>query len=265
MNSPTEAVERKDAPDGKAWKKLPVTFRDRLHELTGAQLKVWISYLTHSNEEHGGLAWPGLKALARETGLYDDYISQVRGELIENGWLISKGVIRKSDGTFSGAPAFVPVIPEPGCEKPIPEKVRLRRKSGTGKSRRTVTGEFTATDTGKSPVRSRTKEVNKREVEPSLPHIPLRGGVVGWMVSAFADRTYGSLFYTEDEADGVEALVEEHGEQNIRDAFTAFMERDGGFKDAKRPLSLFFRSLPGIAESLRVLRDHGLNPDGTHP
>jgi len=46
--------------------KLPLRTRERLHELTGAELKVFIAYLTHANME--GIAWPARELLCRETG-----------------------------------------------------------------------------------------------------------------------------------------------------------------------------------------------------
>jgi hypothetical protein len=268
-NNKTDAAER-NGDNGDIYVKFPINLRDRLHEFSGAQLKVWLAYLTHANQDFGGLAWPGLELLTKETGLSDDYISQVRWELVKKGWLVSKGIVRKKDGTFSGAPAFQPVIPELSDAgiSPVPEKVRPRKKSGTGKSQRTDTGKFTAADTGKSPVGSRTNEVELKEEEPTnlptpLVAIRVRAGVVGWMVRRFSDVIFKPMFYTDDEADGVEELVEKYGEQNIKDAFEVFLQRSGGFNGAVRPLSLFFKNLHGCSEGIRALREIGLEPNGT--
>jgi hypothetical protein len=84
------------------------------------------------------------------------------------------------------------------------------------------------------------------------------------MARRFSEVIFKPFFYTEDEADCVEELVEKYGEQNIKDAFEVFLQRDGGFGGAVRPLSLFFKHLHGCSEGLRALREIGLEPDGTY-
>jgi hypothetical protein len=236
---------------GDIFVKFPINLRDRLHEFSGAQLKVWLAYLTHANQEFGGLAWPGLELLTKETGLSDDYISQVRWELVEKGWLVSKGIVRKKDGTFSGAPAFQPVIPELSGAgiNPVPEKVRHQKNSGTGKSKRTATGKFTPADTGKSPVRSSANEEQLKEEEPTNPPTPL----VGWMVDHFIEFTLTAPFYNDGDAYAIELLVSQHGEAEVRRVWPAFFHRAGGLKDVKRPFRLFvseFRTLQQLATDL---------------
>lgn len=249
MNTGDDATQRMNA-SGEIYAQFPIKLRDRLHEFSGAQLKVWLAYLTHANKEFDGLAWPGLDLLRKETGLSDDYISKVRWELVKNGWLVSKGIIRKN-GKFSGAPAFLPVIPErsDAGNSPVPEKVRNRKKYGTGKSTRTDTGKFTATGTGKSPVRSSSNEVELREVEPTNPPTPL----AGWMVDLFLQFTLTAPFRNEDDDYAIELLASKHGEAEVKRVWLAFFHRSGGLKDVKRPFRLFvseFSILQRLASDL---------------
>ena len=97
--------------------KLPVTLRDRLLELTGAELKVWLAYTLHANKQ--GYAWPNRETLHRETGLSEDWISTARQGLVKKGWLERVG--RKYEVDYPEhysprvarftAPWFRPVIP----------------------------------------------------------------------------------------------------------------------------------------------------------
>ena len=90
---------------------LPVSIRDRLSELSGAELKVWLCYRSHANAE--GIAWPGRELLGKETGLSNDTISAARAGLGRKRWLVPAQVARNSrpsTGKF-GSPRFMPVIP----------------------------------------------------------------------------------------------------------------------------------------------------------
>jgi hypothetical protein len=156
-----------------AFVKLPVSVRGRLRELSGAELKVWLVYLTRADES--GIAWPGRKSISDCTGLYDDSISAARRRLVEKGWLRREGFHRKADGTLLGSLRFRVMVPDAG-EKPVPEKYRHRRKTGAGEIPATDAGKTTAADAGKTPARSRTNEVEpekknhkaRAEQQPSL-------------------------------------------------------------------------------------------------
>jgi hypothetical protein len=118
---------------------------------------------------------------------------------------------------------------------------------------------------GETPARTiRSKRDGKSEIkEENHPTICARAGVVGWMARRFSEITFKPLFYTDDEADGIEELVKKYGEKNIKDAFEVFQQRDGGFNGAVRPVSLFFKNLHGCSEGLRALSEIGLEPNGT--
>jgi hypothetical protein len=95
-------------PQGK-WKKLPCSFRDRLCELDGYKLKVWLAYLLHGNDQ--GVAWPSRSTLRLETGLSEDWISKARTALKKKGWLVLEGGGRDDKGRLD-APRLRAIIPE---------------------------------------------------------------------------------------------------------------------------------------------------------
>lgn len=254
MENNTVAAERKsdngEHQSFEIWKQLPATFRNRLHEFTGAQLKVWIAYYCHSNAE--GLAWASLKLLSEETGLSDDYIGATRGELIERGWLVPQGRFRRKDGTFSnGADKYLVVIPTnttTGKSTGVDKRQRPK-KSGTGKSRDTSTGKFTASSTGKSPVRSRSLEVDVYEVEPSNP-------LVGWMVSLLIENTYKVPSRTAEHERLVVSLEEKHGTEEVRRRFKAWLHRSAGFEGLDWPLLRFCQEWDTAGELAAALPEH---------
>jgi hypothetical protein len=90
---------------------LPVSIRDRLSELSGAELKVWVAYRSHANIE--GIAWPGRPLLCEETGLSNDTISAARAGLKRKRWLVPvhEGRNSMSSAGKFGSPRFRPVIP----------------------------------------------------------------------------------------------------------------------------------------------------------
>jgi hypothetical protein len=120
-NNRTDAAKR-TGENGDIFVKLPVRIRNRLHELSGAEIKIWIAYLTHANTDN--IAWPSLETLQKETGLSEDWISQSRSTLTEKGWFVRCGSEKKS-GRF-GSPRYQPVIPSEHHAKESP----ARRESG---------------------------------------------------------------------------------------------------------------------------------------
>ncbi|MGH9634649.1 MAG: hypothetical protein ACRD72_07435 [Candidatus Angelobacter sp.] len=90
---------------------LPVSIRDRLSELSGAELKVWLCYSSHANTD--GVAWPGRELLRKETGLSFDTLSAARASLARKRWLLPVEGGRNSrpkTGKF-GSPRLTPAIP----------------------------------------------------------------------------------------------------------------------------------------------------------
>lgn len=257
MNNDSDAADRNSESGEQQtleiWKQLPVTFRNRLHEFTGAQLKVWIAYFCHSNAKD--IAWSGIKNLELETGLSDDYISKMRGELVAKGWLVEKGRPRgKTDGMFKGPEQYLVVIPaaattgeSTGVAKP--KKHQRRKKSGTGKSRDTSTGQFTASSTGKSPGRSISFEVDGYEVEPSNP-------LVGWMVSLLIEHTLKAPSYTAEHQRLVVSLEEKHGTEEVKRHFKAWLHRSAGFEGLDWPLLRFCQEWDVAGELAAALPEH---------
>jgi hypothetical protein len=83
--------------------------RAKLPEISGGALKVWLAYLLRANRD--GVAWPGTKVLATDTGMSASRASKLRNELLRDGWLVAEGCVRGKAGTFA-APRFRPVIPQ---------------------------------------------------------------------------------------------------------------------------------------------------------
>lgn len=83
--------------------------RASLPDISGGALKVWLAYKLRANRD--GVAWPGTKVLAADTGMSSSRASKLRNELLRGGWLIPVGCARGKGGTFS-APRFRPVIPQ---------------------------------------------------------------------------------------------------------------------------------------------------------
>jgi hypothetical protein len=83
--------------------------RASLPGISGGALKVWLAYKLRANQD--GVAWPGTKVLAADTGMSASRASKLRNELLRDGWLVAVGCVRGKSGTFA-APRFRPVIPQ---------------------------------------------------------------------------------------------------------------------------------------------------------
>ncbi len=102
-------------------KLLPFDFRERLFELTGAELSIWLAYWLHSNPQD--IAWPSRSTLQKETWRNEDVITQVRARLVARGWLIrvDNKQPRKPGNRFA-APAYRVVIPRRSDVRPERKK-----------------------------------------------------------------------------------------------------------------------------------------------
>ena len=69
--------------------------RDRMHELKGVKLSVWLAYCIHANTE--GTKKLNLRQLEKVTGYTEDIISSARTRLTREGWLDR---VRREDRTF---------------------------------------------------------------------------------------------------------------------------------------------------------------------
>ena len=116
-----QELERKERTGGKL---IPFSLRERLCELKGARLSVWLCHWLHSDKQ--GLSWPSLELLAKETGLDKGWIVRARACLRKNGWLVqeSNEQPRRPNNRFAVARYFVR-IPLPIQRKSATEKVSM--------------------------------------------------------------------------------------------------------------------------------------------
>jgi len=93
------------------FKKIPWSLRERLYELSGNELKVWLhAYLYTGKDDQSTLDNP---RISRETGLHMDTVIVCKASLRRKDWLVKVGEV--SFGTHGGRPMPVlhAVIPEP--------------------------------------------------------------------------------------------------------------------------------------------------------
>jgi hypothetical protein len=93
--------------------KLPHGFHKRLHELTEAELKVWLAH--RCMEGKAGTSYPSRETLAGYTGLNVQTISDARTSLRAKSWLVVTGYIPpKKRGQFS-VPIEHTEVPQSPC------------------------------------------------------------------------------------------------------------------------------------------------------
>jgi hypothetical protein len=80
------AVNAIEKPTSITLPELPFDFRQRIHELKGKLLHVYMAHLCHANH-YSKEAWPLMNTLNLETGYSDKHIRVARGELSELGWM----------------------------------------------------------------------------------------------------------------------------------------------------------------------------------
>jgi len=96
------------------FKKVPWSLRDRLRELSGNELKVWLhAYLYSGKDDASTLDNP---RIARETNLHLDTVKESKAVLRSNGWLIKTGEVFGSHGGCP-MPTLQAVIPPQGVKK----------------------------------------------------------------------------------------------------------------------------------------------------
>ncbi len=138
-------------PNGQPWRKIPCALKERLHELQGARLHVWLCHFLYANIH--GEAWPSLQKIHDNTGFSERSILPARRSLVKDGWLqrVSKGQPR--NGTRFASPHFRVLIPSVRQEVPDGKKQHFRTANTSG---------FRTAETSD---RSRETEVKKREEE----------------------------------------------------------------------------------------------------
>lgn len=142
-------------------KTIPFEMRLRLGELKGVRLAIWLAYLLHSNRD--GVAWPGLRLLARETGYNLDVVSDARNELIRQGWLRRLESQRQAGGRFA-APRLAVEIPDTDAEKSSSGRKATHGEQGGNRMEKT-----SAQRKDKISVRSINNEDGSRKVGQGQP------------------------------------------------------------------------------------------------
>ena len=104
-------------------KPVPFALRERLHELSGARLHVWLAHWLHADKQ--GLSWPSLDLLVKETGVSRHWIIQQRAWLRKRGWLkrASGEQPRQANNRFASARYYVQ-IPK------VTDSVTEKRRNG---------------------------------------------------------------------------------------------------------------------------------------
>jgi hypothetical protein len=90
-------------------KPIPFSLRDRLGELRGALLPVWLNYFLRA--DCSGYAWPSVWRLHLETGISEDWISRAKRELVALGWLVECGGQERKAGARFGSKKYIVAIP----------------------------------------------------------------------------------------------------------------------------------------------------------
>jgi hypothetical protein len=147
---------------------LPHGFHERIAELSGAQLKVWLAH--RCREGKAGESYPSLDRLARDTGLHVDAIKDARKWLRANGWLLSSGQTHTARGRFS-IPIERTAIPEiVGGEIPPRSASSAEAKDSSGKNPPRRSGNTPPQSGGEKPPRAAVVKTvdgeNRPEVDP---------------------------------------------------------------------------------------------------
>lgn len=102
MDRATEKPGRDDLPGAYTPQTLPafipVWLRDKLDDLRGAPLSVFVAYASRANK--GGIAWPSLGCLAKDTGYGIRSCKAARKKLIKMKLLIPERQEREKGGKF---------------------------------------------------------------------------------------------------------------------------------------------------------------------
>jgi len=91
----------------------------------------------------------------------------------------------------------------------------------------------------------RTEKGNQPTIQPSKQSDESKGGLDGRLAEELAQKFYGEtgqgIIPSEKEIAGINAIMAEHSEEEITDAFDLFLDRKAGFQGVVRPLSLFIK------------------------
>jgi hypothetical protein len=95
------------------FKMIPVSMRERLHEFTGAELKLFICLYLHSGKDN--TAFPSNKTIMRETGLSRPGLKEAKKGLRKKGFSIAAFQRRRDDGGLSSMTEKI-IMPVPRDE-----------------------------------------------------------------------------------------------------------------------------------------------------
>lgn len=120
-----QELERKARTGGKL---IPFSLRERLCEMKGARLSVWLAHLLHSDKK--GVSWPSLSLLEAETSYSRKEIIRTGKKLRESSWLVaeSKKQPRQVRGRFSVL-RYVVSIPTVATKSPHGQSHRTDKKN----------------------------------------------------------------------------------------------------------------------------------------
>jgi hypothetical protein len=120
-----QELERKERTGGKL---IPFSLRERLCEMKGARLSVWLAHLLPSDKT--GVSWPSLSLLEAETSYSRKEIIRTRKKLRGSSWLVaeSKKQPRQVRGRFS-VPRYVVSIPTVATKSPHGQNHRTDKKN----------------------------------------------------------------------------------------------------------------------------------------
>jgi hypothetical protein len=174
-------TRRKTKRDG--FTKIPHGFYERLRELKGVRLAVWLAH--RSMESRDGTSFPSLETLAQCTGYAKTQVKTARQWLRKHGWLISSGQKHTPKGRFS-VPTERTAIPAVALKPDHGAPSTAARKLDHGE---VPTAARKAGDDLKPDPEVNTKilkpEVATRSIARPTPEVELPGGVSSEDVNAY--------------------------------------------------------------------------------
>ena len=117
------------------FKKIPVTMRSHLHELTGNELKVWMYFHLRSGAD--ATSYPSNKLIAQETGINIETVKLAKAKLRKLGWLEAGEQRKRADGSFSTVveKTHLPWVENPATDNGKPSHGTVGGKNRSGKNR----------------------------------------------------------------------------------------------------------------------------------
>lgn len=162
------------------FKMIPVSMRERLHEFTGSELKVFMCLYLHSGKD--STAYPTNELMMQETGLSHNTLQEAKQGLRKKGFSVALFQRKRNDGSLSSMTEKL-LLPIPGNRGGIPPEIgdTSAQESGVGYPQisgghEVDTGEADTgnVDTGKPQDQNRVSELVSEEGS-SLRSSPIAG------------------------------------------------------------------------------------------